>query len=557
MRTAAVKITSLSGVTVQDCILRVHSSAAETVAIGVWLENTTATEKTDLTVQRCDLQGFYSTARRDAATHGAHVYVTSSGTGGLRRVNILNNIMHGVSTTSRDMAGIQGFGNNKNLRDVIYRGNHVWNMGTQDVVNNHASGVLANGVNGGLVEYNLAHDIGATWTKCGGPVGIWAHDSTNVTIQFNEAFYVRPTTYAVGACDWSGFGLDGAAGGVTNNVVQYNWSHDNAGSGFYHWGGSGSGNNVYRFNISARNNGNRLINFGEFSFNGLNNNTTGRVDVYNNTFYGDASGRNEYSVISFQGLNAGMPSNTSVIANNLLSMDGNGFGYAMMVNGVQNTPTPIWGHNAYHVRSGTFRVANWGGGRVGNQYNSYSSWQALTGEIGGVVGNPQFVALDSFPTIGAYSPPEPFAYALQGGSPLIGTGGDVERDFGIVPGTQDYYGISIPHGTGSGFNIGASAGSSSAPYITVSATSVNEGSPQGTDVGTLSITNSPAGNFTYSTCNSAMGRVQVNGSTLQAGSTVTTFTDMALLLVCFKATNGTVTLQRYFVITVKPGRRRP
>jgi hypothetical protein len=57
-RTAAVKISSLNGVTLQDCVLRVHSSVAETVPIGVWLENTTSTEKTDLKCNDAICWGF-------------------------------------------------------------------------------------------------------------------------------------------------------------------------------------------------------------------------------------------------------------------------------------------------------------------------------------------------------------------------------------------------------------------------------------------------------------------------------------------------------------------
>jgi hypothetical protein len=547
-RTAAITVDRLSGITVQDCILRVAPASAGTVAIGVWLQNTASTEITDLTVQRCEPADSIRRRETDAATTGAHVFVTTSAFGGgLRRVSVLDNIMHGVSQTSNDLAGVQGFAFGSNIFDAVYRGNHVWNMGTQDVMNNHASGILANGVTGGTIEYNLVHDIGANWTKCGGPVGIWAHGSTNVTIQYNEAFRVRPLPSWSAGCDWSGIGLDSGGGPVTNSTVQYNWSHDNGGSGIYHHGGGASGNNTIRFNVTANNNQNNLTTFGELSFNGSNNVTTGLVYVYNNTLYATPSGTQQKAAVVFQGLSAGMPQAGSVIANNIVSQGSGQFGLAVMLNANQNTPTPTWANNLWHARAGTIRWNNWTGA---TNYSSYATWQAVSRETGGVTSDPTLVAGGTTPTIGAYSPPEPTGYSLQSGSPAIGAGGDLNTAFSINAGSHDYYGTAIPHGTGSVFNIGAWGGASSGPHITLSSSFVKTGSAQGTKVGMLSITNSPGGTFTYSVTNTAMGRIQVSGSALEAGPTATNFTNMALLLIKVEATNGTLTLQRYFVITV-------
>jgi hypothetical protein len=74
------------------------------------LQNTRSTEVTDLTVQRCDTSGFYSTARTDAASTGAHVFVTTSAFGGgLRRVNVLDNIMHGGLADQQRLGRRPGF----------------------------------------------------------------------------------------------------------------------------------------------------------------------------------------------------------------------------------------------------------------------------------------------------------------------------------------------------------------------------------------------------------------------------------------------------------------
>ena len=56
--------------------------------------------------------------------------------------------------------------------------------------------------------------------------------------------------------------------------------------------------------------------------------------------------------------------------------------------------------------------------------------------------------------------PCPSIYALEASSTLIGTGLDLTQspyDFNV--GSQDYFGNAIPHGVGTGFNVGAYGGS--------------------------------------------------------------------------------------------------
>ena len=74
-----------------------------------------------------------------------------------------------------------------------------------------------------LVEYceSLFNGWDQPWTG-NGPVGIWTHDADRVTIQHCIAHHNRST-----ALDGGGFDFDG---GVTNSVLQYNYSHDNFGS---------------------------------------------------------------------------------------------------------------------------------------------------------------------------------------------------------------------------------------------------------------------------------------------------------------------------------------
>jgi hypothetical protein len=88
------------------------------------------------------------------------------------------------------------------------------------------SGIILADVDGGRIERCVASDNG--WrcdSREGGPVGIWTHDSNAVVIQHNRSSRNRTG----GRFDGGGFDLDG---GVTNSVMQYNYSHDNEGAGF-------------------------------------------------------------------------------------------------------------------------------------------------------------------------------------------------------------------------------------------------------------------------------------------------------------------------------------
>ncbi len=108
---------------------------------------------------------------------------------------------------------------------------------------NTGSGIVLGSVNNATIEWSVAHDN----SRLGhGAVGIWAYDSNNVTIQHNESYRNRTTA----GDDGDGFDLDR---NVTNSTLQYNYSHDNDGSGFglYQNGLAGHYfNNAVRYNIS-------------------------------------------------------------------------------------------------------------------------------------------------------------------------------------------------------------------------------------------------------------------------------------------------------------------
>jgi hypothetical protein len=157
----------------------------------------------------------------------------------------------------------------------------AYNTGRASYTAKHTgSGIVVSDVAGAVIEHSVAHNNGANNDATGGPVGIWAWDSDRVHIRYNESHSNKTDAGA----DGGGFDLDG---GVTNSVVEYNYSHDNDGAGYgiYQFGGARPYfNNVFRYNISARDG--RKGAYGAFDFwNGNGANGIRDTHVYNNTVY--------------------------------------------------------------------------------------------------------------------------------------------------------------------------------------------------------------------------------------------------------------------------------
>jgi hypothetical protein len=141
---------------------------------------------------------------------------------------------------------------------------------------NTGSGIVLSDVNSGIIEYCTAYNNG--WlcqSEQGGPVGIWAWDSKNVIIQYNESYGNKTN----GKFDGGGFDLDG---GMLNSVIQYNYSHDNDGAGYLLAQFSFARNhkeNIIRYNISE--NDCRKNKYGAIHIWG---NVTNAI-IYNNTVF--------------------------------------------------------------------------------------------------------------------------------------------------------------------------------------------------------------------------------------------------------------------------------
>ncbi len=442
---SALLITNINGFTVQNATISAGSSATQ---FGIWIYNTSSTVNTGITVKNSDISGFHYAGTDN---YGSEIFVASLG-GGLDTIQVLNNTLHGASgKLSTDDAGISGYGNGKNITNVLYKGNTIYDIGGKPNGPNgtEGNGIVANGINGGILENNLVYNSGANSNNCGGPAGVWTYNSNNITIQHNEVYGMGPATYTTG-CDWDGFDMDGD---VTNSVMQYNYAHNNWGTGFLAWiGGTWSGNTI-RYNI-AENNAMTVAAsyFGQITI--ANSTPNAALSVYNNTLYSNAPA-GAGALISVQG----NPLNTIIANNSLYSNNGAYFANT----GVDLAPSVTMVGNNYYSPTGTFTI-RWSGYTSASDtgfYNSLASFQAATGQekISGIsVGttlDPKLNSPGSGGTIGGYNPALPAGYQVQTSSPMLGTGLNLNTRYGTRVGPTNYYGTSIPTSVGTGFNIGA------------------------------------------------------------------------------------------------------
>jgi hypothetical protein len=469
-KSAAVNLNGVS-VTIQDLIITANGTKTQ---YGILVQNGAGGTTNNVTIQRNIIYGFYSDAAQDS---GSEIFVAGFAMNGvcgaLNNVQILNNTLGDPSSaTSNDQSGIAGYGCGLNITNVQEQGNIFKNMGGNTTFFHSSSGTVPNGMQYAIIQYNVAHDIGANNNSCGGGGGMWAYYSDSVTFQFNEAYNIQPLPIAgpgSGACDWNGFGFDG---GVSNSVIQYNYSHHNGGSGIYTCVGCGSGPpttfwgpNTIRYNITENNNS---IGSGFQGELGLGNKATrlGLAYIYNNTLYSNLSFTSGSLSAPCISVNQGTFASGSVLANNICVMAGTN----------QYGQTIFYADN--HVLTGGFTILNnayynlgdsptwiW----QGNNYNTLAAWAKASGGAinvtGSLTSNPLLTSPGAggtcswTPNLGNGPQSCPTGYKLRTDSPMIGAGLNLTASpYNLKVGTRDYYGNTIPHAVGTGYNIGADGG---------------------------------------------------------------------------------------------------
>ena len=295
------------------------------------------------------------------------------------------------------------------------------NPGSPIIKTNHSgNGILIGGVTNCLVEYCEASNNGWDMPRPGnGPVGIWAYSADSVVIQYCIAHHNK--TSATGK-DGGGFDLDG---GVTNSILQYNYSYLNEGAGyglFQYLDAADWRHNIMRYNISVDDgskNGKCGILFWSDKDNKVNNMSD--VWVYNNTIINSFG-----HAVNYQD---STPTNCHLINNIFVSK---------LAPIGSNYSQSSYSNNLYWMyETGKFQV---------DSYTSLEDWSKATGQErnSGKVTDPLLV--------GAINVIEPItdptkittlsAYKLLPNSPCIGAGIPIKDNGG-----KDLWGTTLsPNG---------------------------------------------------------------------------------------------------------------
>jgi hypothetical protein len=231
---------------------------------------------------------------------------------------------------------------------------------TQAFRNDDQGGIVLFGVDHGVVERSVAYGNGR---RASGGVGIWAFDSDHIVIEHNESY----GNLTIGD-DGDGFDLDG---GVSHSLVQYNYSHDNAGVGLLICACVGGGSyrqsdNVIRDNVSV-NDGSSGQPSGVYIGGGQ---PFDHMQVVGNRVF---SRRGRGPLVAIDG--AGSHFAHVHLRNNLFAV---GAGKALLSVDARRARDLTFKGNAWRSSGGKFRVY-WNGKR----FLTLAAWRAATGQEAG------------------------------------------------------------------------------------------------------------------------------------------------------------------------------
>ncbi len=359
-------------------------------------------------------------------------------------VNASNNATGGIETHGVFSSSSAAYAN----EDVyVNHSNALGNLGYANSSNHVGDGIVLSDVNRAVIERCLASDNGALNTHVGGPVGIWAWDANAVTIQNNESHHNHTNSKA----DGGGFDLDG---GVTNSVMQYNYSHDNDGAGYLLGQFSGArafNHNVVRYNISA-NDGRKNGYAGIQLWNG--GSGISDCEIHNNTVsIGPASSGTPRGIYFQTG------TKNVHVRNNIFQTTG-----GVRIADIQAKQSGLLFQGNDYLSSGAaFSVK-----QFAKTYSSLVAWRNSTGQEklnGAAVGmnvDPKLVNPGWAGTVGNPDSLESMsAFRLDSGSTLVNAGLNLWTLFALDPGPRDFFatglhsGNGTPQPNGSGFDVGA------------------------------------------------------------------------------------------------------
>jgi Right handed beta helix region len=360
----------------------------------------------------------------NVVSHGFHqsgLSLDASGSVGYQDVQISNSQFYDNQFAGVDIGASQ-------YLDLIHRDVKIENViarnnpGYAGCSPHCGHGIVIGQVDNAVIENSIAYSNGLVAGK--GNIGIWSWQSNNVTIQHNTAYGNRSPSGA----DGGGFDIDG---GVTNSVVQYNKSYDNAGAGYllaeFAYAGPMS-QNVFRYNLSV-NDGNDgygaiTVSGGDPTF------TASSALFHNNTAVVDhnvaPASRGPVWFLD------GYHSDLNLTDNVFVALNG-----TSLIDGDAPTNTSKFIHNMYWTNGAPVQLG-------GATYASVPDWAAasqqemLDGQYVGVQANPNFSA-------DGLSRPIPPSLLIDAGLPADSTAWP-SWFAGIGP--TDFYGTVLPQALG-------------------------------------------------------------------------------------------------------------
>ena len=224
----------------------VGAGASKNNGSGISFGNTLPrdTKLSDIRIHRVDVSGFKHAGVNFTAQPPDNSW------SGFRNVRITNTTSHDNGDAGISCIGAWNPERNGYAHADFYIGNcsAYRNAGIPGKGSHSGNGIVLAQVDGALIEHCRAYENGKLNDyEDGGPVGIWTWDANRVVIQFNESHH----NCTGSSKDGGGFDLDG---GVTNSVVQHNYSHDNDGAGYLLAQFEGARpfyGNVVRYNLSV------------------------------------------------------------------------------------------------------------------------------------------------------------------------------------------------------------------------------------------------------------------------------------------------------------------
>jgi len=296
-----------------------------------------------------------------------------------------------------------------------------------NLINHSGNGILVGMSDSVLIDHCTATNNGWDMPRTGnGPVGIWAHGSDHVTIQYCISYENKT---AKGAKDGGGFDLDG---GMTNSLIQYCLSYENEGAGyglFQYYEASPWHNNIVRYCISI-NDGTTTASSGAILAwsDDPDSNHFQNCIVYNNLVYNTSVPAVQFATNS---LNSQFLFCNNIFIGSGKIIDGPTSGEKFIGN--------VWWPSGTEIK---FR-----------EYNNIIDWAEATGQekLNGEMAGKQINPLLNGPFITDLTDPYQLhslsGYTLKSTSSLKNSGLNLTTLFNLPLPPNDFYGSPVPMGS--------------------------------------------------------------------------------------------------------------